>query len=101
MLGGYRATVMAGGHTHVQMVRRHNDLMLVNAGSVGEPLEQMPVKDTTHILPWAEYTMISWQDGCLGIQSRRVPVDIEAFKQSVSASDMPEALREVWARIRE
>jgi predicted phosphodiesterase len=99
MLAGHVATVMAGGHTHVQMVRQHNGVMIVNAGSVGEPLEQMPVEDATCILPWAEYTIVSWVDGLLGIESRRVPIDLEAVKGAVSTSDMPDAVKGVWSRM--
>ena len=99
MLAGHAATVMAGGHTHVQMVRQHNGVMIVNAGSVGEPLDQMPVEDATRILPWAEYTIVSWINGLLGIESRRVPIDLEAVKGAVSTSDMPDAVKGVWSRM--
>ena len=99
MLAGHTATVMAGGHTHVQMVRQHNGVMIVNAGSVGEPLEQMPIEDTTRILPWAEYTIVSWVNGTLGIESRRVPIDVDAVRQAVLTSDMPDAIKNVWSRI--
>jgi len=100
MLSGYRATIMAGGHTHVQMVRQHNGVMIVNVGSVGEPLEQMPVEATTRILPWAEYVIVSWANRTLGIEARRVPIDVKAVGQAVLASDMPDAVKAVWARIR-
>ena len=100
MLTGFVATVMAGGHSHVQMVRRHNRMMLVNVGSVGEPLEQMPIKETTRILPWAEYTIISWVEGVLGIEARRVPIDLEAVRETMVRSDMPTAIKEeVWSRL--
>ena len=42
MLGGSRATVMAGGHTHIQMVRQHKGALLVNPGSVGQPRDGDP-----------------------------------------------------------
>lgn len=35
LLDGHRATVMAGGHTHIQMLRQHRGALLVNPGSVG------------------------------------------------------------------
>ncbi len=37
MLTGYNAALMAGGHTHTQMFRRHAQTALVNPGSVGLP----------------------------------------------------------------
>ncbi|GCE50986.1 calcineurin-like phosphoesterase family protein [Thermosporothrix hazakensis] len=37
MLQGQTATVMAGGHTHIQMVRRYQDSWILNCGAVGLP----------------------------------------------------------------
>lgn len=34
------ATVMAGGHTHIQMLRQHRSRLLVNPGRVGLPFER-------------------------------------------------------------
>src|SRR5262249_30886457 len=39
-LSPYQATVMAGGHTHIQMLRQHRGVLLVNPGSVGLPFER-------------------------------------------------------------
>lgn len=95
MLAGHAATVMAGGHTHVQLLRQHKGVMIVNAGSVGWPLEQMPFEPPPRILPWAEYAIVHWVDGVLGVELRRVPVDLDAVKQATLASDMPYAAS--WA----
>ena len=91
MLTGYSATIMAGGHTHVQMLRQHRGPLVVNVGSVGMPFEQMPFKDAPRVLPWAEYAIINWLHGVLSVEFRRVPVDMEAIKQAALASSMPEA----------
>src|SRR5688572_25738668 len=40
MLGGRQATVFAGGHTHLQMVRQHHGALIVNTGSVGAPFRE-------------------------------------------------------------
>lgn len=90
MLDGHTATIMAGGHTHVQMMRQHNGILIVNAGSVGMPFEQMPFENTPRVLPWAEYAIISWERGGLGVDLRRVPIDIEVVKQAALNSNMPE-----------
>ncbi|MDX1523729.1 MAG: metallophosphoesterase family protein, partial [Anaerolineae bacterium] len=100
MLAGHVATVMAGGHSHVQMIRQHNGMLVVNVGSVGEPMEHMPIRETTRILPWAEYTIIRWVAGVLGIEARRVPVDVQTIKAAVDQSDMPVSVKEaVWSRL--
>jgi predicted phosphodiesterase len=89
-LQGYRATIMAGGHTHVQMLRQHNGLILLNPGSVGMPFEQMPFEGAPRVLPQAEYAIVSWQDGVLGVELRRVPIDMTLVKQAALDSNLPE-----------
>jgi putative phosphoesterase len=37
MFAGYQARIMVGGHTHVQMLRRYEQALLINPGSVGLP----------------------------------------------------------------
>lgn len=92
MLHGHHALIMAGGHTHRQMLRRHRDMILLNPGSVGLPFVQ-----TDHVRnpPWAEYALLTWEDGALSVDLRRVPVDVRAIVESARASAMPHA--EWWA----
>ena len=71
MLGEKRATIMAGGHSHVQMLRQHHGLWLLNVGSVGMPFEQMPFKGAPRFLPWAEYAIIEVKNGRLHAQTFR------------------------------
>lgn len=59
-LGGYSATVMAGGHTHVQMVRRYGDALLLNPGSVGLPHGRIRSREPIRIPLCAEYAVISY-----------------------------------------
>ena len=96
MLSGYRATVMAGGHTHVQMFRQHNGLILLNPGSVGMPFEQMPFVGAPRVLPQAEYAIITWQDDALSVDLRRVSLDMTLVKQAALDSQLPEY--EDWIR---
>jgi putative phosphoesterase len=95
-LKGYRATIMAGGHTHVQMFRQHSGLILLNPGSVGMPFEQMPFVGAPRVLPQAEYAIVSWQDEVLGAELRRVPIDLTVVKQAALDSQLPE--HEDWIR---
>lgn len=91
MLTGHAATVMAGGHTHVQMLRQHKGVAIVNPGSVGFPLEQMPFEGLPRYLPWAEYAILDSAEGVLGIELRRVPTDLDAVRQAALTSGMPRA----------
>jgi predicted phosphodiesterase len=98
MLNGLAAEVMAGGHTHVQMLRQHKGTLIVNPGSVGFPFEQVPFQSLPRYLPWAEYCIIDWTDGVLGIELRRVPVDFHEIEQAALSSGMPRAAAwlELW-----
>ena len=79
MFSGHDAAVMAGGHTHVQLLRRHAETTVLNPGSVGlNP-------------PWAEYALISYEDGSLRVEMRRLPLTGEAIVRAAAGSGMPHA----------
>ena len=80
---------MAGGHTHVQMLRQHKGLWLVNPGSVGKPSAEMPCQGTPRLLPWAEYAIVHERHGVLGVELHWVPLDLDALTQTILASDLP------------
>jgi predicted phosphodiesterase len=75
MLGGMAATVMAGGHTHIQMLRQHHGNLLVNPGSVGLPFKDYVGGRTPTVLPHAEYALIEVSGGSVEVDLRRVPLD--------------------------
>lgn len=90
MLGGHKATIMAGGHTHVQLLRQHNGMLVINVGSVGMPFKKTPFKHTPLILPWAEYALVTCERGVLSVDLRRVPVDVATIRQMALNSTMPD-----------
>ncbi len=87
-LDGHQATVMAGGHTHIQMLRRFFDTLIINPGSAGAPFWEMPPVGRLRILSWAEYCIVEWRDGVLNVDLRRIPIDLEAVHTAILASDM-------------
>ena len=89
MLGTAHATLLAGGHTHTQLVRRYRDMLLVNPGSVGLPFEQLASDGTVRRPPWAEYALVTVTHGHLAVELRRTAISLEALFQSVAASTMP------------
>ena len=91
MLAGFSATVMAGGHTHEQMLRRYRETIIVNPGSVGLPVERGPGPDQARNPPWAEYALVSQENGVLRIEMRRVPIDVGAVVRAIRESGMPHA----------
>ena len=93
-LGPQRALVMAGGHTHEQFFRRLDQTIVINPGSVGLPYETLPAGGARNP-PWAEYAVLTVEDGRLDVDLRRVPVDQVAIRQALLDSGMPRA--EWWA----
>ena len=89
MLGSFRATVMAGGHTHAQMLRRFGHATLINPGSIGLPYERSPATGQVCHPPWAEYALVGWQNGAMAIEFRRAYLNLEALIQAALESDMP------------
>ena len=57
-LGPDRATVMTGGHTHIQMIRQHRGTLVVNPGSVGAPFREFANGGPPTILDHAEYATV-------------------------------------------
>jgi putative phosphoesterase len=88
-LGERRATVMAGGHTHIQMVRQHRGTLLVNPGSVGLPFETYVSGGPPRILAHAEYATVDASDGSVAVTLHRVPVDRGALIAEVERWDNP------------
>lgn len=97
MFEGYHATVLAGAHTHTPLLRRYHEMTFVNPGSVGLPLERIPPLGAVYRPPWAEYGLVSWTNGELRVDLRRVPIDVGAVVQAALKSDMPHA--ESWANM--
>jgi hypothetical protein len=102
MLGDYSASVMAGGHTHSQMLRRYEDQHIVNAGSVGlagvNP--SSPELAANRDVDWAEYAVLSLQNGRLSIELCRTRLNMEAVRAAPIRSGMPhvEWWMQQWAR---
>jgi predicted phosphodiesterase len=89
MLGERRSVVMAGGHTHVQMLRQHRGTLIVNPGSVGAPFESFVDGGMPVLLPHAEWASVDADHGRVEITLRRVPVDTRAMRDAAKASDNP------------
>jgi predicted phosphodiesterase len=98
LLDGRQEAVLIGGHTHIPLLRRHKMQLVINPGSVGEPLLQMPPKDMPQIPPWAEYAVINAVNSAISVEHRRVPVSIDAMHKASAASKNPFNWAELWLR---
>lgn len=95
MLAGATATLLAGAHTHVPMLRRYRDALIINPGSVGRPFE-VSGSGRERKPPWAEYALVDRDGERLGVEFRRIPVDIDTVSRAARESGMPHAAW--WAR---
>jgi predicted phosphodiesterase len=88
MIGEHKALIMAGGHTHNQMMRHVRDKIIINCGSVGLPCEKDAAGNfqTPH---WAEFALVAYSSGRVSIDLRRIPVDVETNIAAIQASAMP------------
>jgi putative phosphoesterase len=89
-LGGTGATILTGGHTHLQQLRRVDDALFVNPGSVGFAYAHGQAEDQVRADPWAEYALLSFDVGRFGLEFRRVPFDVNAVVQAAFAGGMPD-----------
>lgn len=98
-LDGHSATVMAGGHTHVQMLRQHHGMLLVNPGSVGMPFRDYVGGRAPRLMAHAEYATVEAVGGEVNVTLHRVELDREALRASARDSDNPLAptLLQEWS----
>jgi putative phosphoesterase len=89
MLAGATATVMAGGHTHIQMLRQHHGCLLVNPGSVGLAFKDYVSEGGPTILPHAAYAIVEAADGRIQVGLQRIPLDKSKLRRSHLQSDHP------------
>jgi putative phosphoesterase len=93
-LDGYNATLLCGGHTHTQQMRRVRNSWYINPGSVSlaynwelSDLAQGRIR----VDPWADYAIITSESACLGITFRHVPYDVSELERIIRASGKPYA----------
>jgi putative phosphoesterase len=93
-LGGYDATLLTGGHTHTQQMRRLGNSWYFNPGSVSLAYnwEQTDLSQRhIRVDPWADYAIVTSEGACLGITFRHVPFDVDELARIVRTSGRPYA----------
>jgi predicted phosphodiesterase len=91
MLVGAAPPIIASGHTHIQLVRRYRDTILLNPGSVGLPIDRLPPAAPVRNPAWAEYAIVTAAAGRLALDLRRVPYDLAPLLAAARDGDMPHA----------
>lgn len=91
------ADAVAGGHVHLQWLRRAGRGIWFCVGSVGLVYEHKEPMDDQPFEPWAEYAVLAAEDGKLGLEFRRVPFDVDQLLRA--AASMPdERYGTMWKR---
>jgi putative phosphoesterase len=93
MFGGNTATVMAGGHTHIQMLRQHKGNLIINPGSVGLPFKEFVQGHQPAIMAHAEYAIVEMKQNFIDVSLRCVQFDQKAYRRTVENSKNPLIIR--------
>ena len=91
LLGAYLPAILTGGHTHLQQLRRLDDSLFFNPGSVGYVYNTRASGGNLHADPWAEYAILSADERRFSIEFCRIPFDVAAWKRITLASGIPDA----------
>ena len=89
LLGPHTATVMACGHTHIQMLRQHRGMLLVNPGSVGMPFREYVHGQVPRLMAHAEYAILEAGPSGISVNLRRIPLDKRQLRDAAAASAIP------------
>lgn len=90
MLAQETTVLMAGGHTHLQMLRQHKGFLLLNPGSTGMPFKEYAFGKAPVILPHAEYATVEVDSAQkIEVTLHRVEVDQSRLRRSIVGSKTP------------
>ncbi|WP_284617972.1 metallophosphoesterase family protein [Aquabacterium humicola] len=92
-LAPWADAIVAGGHMHLQFIRRLRDGFFFNPGSVGVAYRHAQAGPEIRLDPWAEYAVLRLHEGRPALEFRRVPFDVEALRAAWRRSDRPGAER--------
>lgn len=93
LLSGFDATLLTGGHTHTQQLRRleKGNAWYFNPGSVGFAYNWQLPPEQFQADPWAEYAVVISEGESTGITFRHVPFDVDELARIMRASGKPYA----------
>lgn len=86
--GDTPARVLAGGHTHDQLLRRYQSAWLINVGSVGIPHEILAGNKVINP-PRAEFALIEADDMKINVSFHHVYYDVTSMLDALRNGGMP------------
>ena len=90
-LAGVQGDLLVGGHTHVQMFRRFQDILVLNPGSVGLAMDRVSPLSDIRQAAFAEYAIVEYSKTSLQIALQRIAFDLQLSIQAMQDSGMPHA----------
>jgi predicted phosphodiesterase len=98
---GHDATLLAGGHTHLQWTRPIGDALYVNPGSVGISYDRPDryAPEPPALRPLAEWALVTVADAAVAVEFRQVPYAAENVRAAAMRSGRPYAdeLAKQWS----
>ena len=88
-LNGSDATVMCGGHTHLQWTTTVDRRRFFNPGSVGLAYNRHMAREEFYFPAIAEFAVLTVVDADVRLEFCRVPFDVEALKEAIVSSGHP------------
>ncbi|MEW6703228.1 MAG: metallophosphoesterase family protein [Pseudomonadota bacterium] len=89
LLSPHAHCILAGGHIHLQFVRRVRDLFFFNPGSVGVAYHHEQAAPGLRLDPWAEYAILTLRGRRIGLEFRRTPFDVNRLLQVYRSCGCP------------
>lgn len=88
-LGAYADSILTGGHTHAQQIRRNGKYFFFNPGSVGFAYSHNQPDGQFYADPWAEYAILTIENGQVSVEFRRIPYDANELIRIYRESGRP------------
>jgi hypothetical protein len=88
-LGSFTDRSLTGGHTHAQQIRRIGKYFFFNPGSVGFAYSHNQQDDGFQADPWAEYAILTVENGQVSLEFRRIPFDAQKLIRIYRESGRP------------
>lgn len=84
-----QASLLVGGHTHVQLLRQHRGSLFINPGSVGQPFLAPAQGQVPTVLAHAQYALVDLKQGRLEVTLCRIDLDPGKLRAALEAWDSP------------
>jgi putative phosphoesterase len=88
-VGSSSEHILTGGHTHAQQIRRNGKYFFFNPGSVGFAYSHQQRDDQFRADPWAEYAILTAENGQVSLEFRRIPFDTQELIRIYRESGRP------------